>query len=286
MQFSRYIVGKNKTDKTLNVIKITIIVFTSFYLIGNFAPYYMGVDSLVYGVSAVNLANGSWGIENELLQETGSLEFVPHQWIKTVQNTAVPASNPGIIVIAAFFYLLAGYYGLFYLGPFFTILLLIFSERIATKLFGKFSGLVTLVLVSTSGIILIHGLWLYTDLVFSVFLILGCFYLIKFLQERRIRLIFLCSVFLATATFVRMSGVIFLPLEIFFVIGYFVFQNYSQTKKELNSRNTVLIIRQTFSKIRIKKLFKITALMFIPWLVFFSFSFSYDSYYYGDPLKQ
>jgi len=216
MQFSRYLVGKNKTDKTLNIIKIAIIVFTSFYLIGNFAPYYMGVDSLVYGVSAVNLANGTWGISNELLKETGLLEFVPHQWVKTVHNTAVPLGNPGIYGVAAFFYLLAGYYGLFYLGPIFTILLLIFSERIATKLFGKFTGLVTLVLVSTSGIILIHGLWLYTDLIFSVFFILGCFYLIKFLKERRTRLIFLCSVFFTISTFIRMNGLIFFAVGDFF----------------------------------------------------------------------
>jgi len=283
MQFSRYLVGKNKTDITLNVIKITIIVFTSIYLIGNFVPYYVGIDSLVYGASAVNLANGSWGISNELLKETGLWEFVPNQWVKTVHNTAVPMGNPGIYGIAAVFFLLGGYFGLFYLGPIFTILLLIFSERIATKLFGKFTGLITLVLVSTSGIILIHGLWLYTDLIFSVFFILGCFYLIKFLQERRAGLIFLCSVFLATSTFIRMSGLIFFPLEIFLVIGYFAFQNYRQTKKELNSRNTSFIIKQTFSKIRIKKLFKISALMLIPWVVFFLFLFSYNAYYFGDP---
>ena len=285
MQFSRYLVGKNKTDITLNVIKITIIVFTSIYLIGNFVPYYVGIDSLVYGASAVNLANGSWGISNELLKETGLWEFVPHQWVKTVHNTAVPLSNPGIIGIAAVFYLVAGYYGLFYFGPIFTILLLIFSERIATKLFGKFIGLVTLILVSTSGIILIHGLWLYTDIIFSVFFILGCFYLIKFLQERRTGLIFLCSVFFTISTFIRLNGLIFLPLEIFLVVGYFAFQNYTQTKKELNSNNTFIVIKRTLSNIRIKKFFKITALMLIPWLVFFSFFFSYNSYYFGDPFK-
>jgi len=283
MEISKYPLVKNKTTLTLNVIKISIIIFTSIYLIGNFAPYYVGSDSLVYGVSSVNLANGSWGFTNELLQETGLWEFVPHQWVKTVHNTAVPGGNPGLYGVATVFYLLGGYYGLFYLGPIFTILLLIFSERIATKLFGKFTGLVTLVLVSTSGIILIHGLWLYTDIIFSVFFILGCFYLIKFLRERRAGLIFLCSIFLATSFIFRMNAIIFLPLEIFLVVGYFAFQNLTQTKKELNSKNTAFIIKQTFSKIRIKKLFKITALMLIPWLVFFSFLFSYNSYYFGDP---
>ena len=158
MEISKYPLVKNKTTLALNVIKISIIIFTSIYLIGNFAPYHMGSDSLLYGISSVNLANGSWGISNELLQETGSIEFVPPQWVKTVQNTAVPLGNPGIYGVASFFYLLAGYSGLFYLGPIFTILLLIFSERIATKLFGRFTGLITLVLVSTSGIILVHGI--------------------------------------------------------------------------------------------------------------------------------
>ena len=56
------LLGKNEEVVTLNVIKIGIIVFIALFLLGNFFPYYLGADSLVYGISAINLANGSWEI--------------------------------------------------------------------------------------------------------------------------------------------------------------------------------------------------------------------------------
>jgi len=278
------LLGKNKPVLTINVIKIAIIVFIALFLLGNFGPYYWGADSLVYGISAINLANGSWEFTNELLQETGKYEFVPNQWVRTVQNTtAIPYSSVGIYGVSAFSYIVGGYSGLFYIGPIFTILLLIFSERIATNLFGRYVGLITLVIVSTSAIVFRIGPHLLTDNMFAVFIILGCFYLIKFLQERKIGLIFLCSVFFATSAFFRMNGIIFLPLEIFLVVGYFAFQNIKHSKKELNLENSTLITKQTFVKIRGKTFVKTTFLMLIPWLVFSLFLFSYNSYYYGDP---
>jgi len=252
--------------------------------LGNFFPYYWGADSLVYGISAINLANGSWEITNELLQETGKYEFVPNQWVRTVQNTtAIPYSSVGIYGVSAFSYIVGGYSGLFYIGPIFTILLLIFSERIATNLFGRYVGLITLVIVSTSAIVFRIGPKLLTDNMFTVFFILGCFYLIKFLQERKVGLIFLCSVFFATSTFFRMNGIIFLPLEIFLVVGYFAFQNLKHSKKELNLKNSTLIMKRTLVKIRGKIFVKTTFLILMPWLGFFLFLFSYNFYYYGDP---
>jgi len=283
MEFFTYLVGRSNAVLTINVIKIAIIVFVSIILLGHFLPFYAGADSLIYGMSAINLANGSWEYTNKLLQETGKYEFVPYQWVRTVQNTtAIPYSGVGIYGVSAVSYLIGGLYGLFYIVPIFTILFLIFSERIATNLFGRFVGLVTLVFVSTSGIILLRGEQLMTDIMFSVFFLLGSFYLLKFFRDRNDGLIFLCSVFFATSTFFRLPGLIFLPLEIFLVLSYFALQNLRHTKKELNFENGTLIIKQTFSKIRNKKFFKITALIMIPWLVFFLFWFSYNSYYYGE----
>ena len=278
------LLGKNEEVVTLNVIKIAIIVFIALFLLGNFFPYYWGADSLVYGISAINLANGSWEITNELLQETGKYEFVPNQWVRTVQNTtAIPYSSVGIYGVSAFSYIVGGYSGLFYIGPIFTILLLIFSDRIATNLFGRYVGLITLVIVSTSAIVFRIGPKLATDNMFAVFFILGCFYLIKFLQERKVGLIFLSSVFLATSAFFRISGIIFLPLELFLVVGYFAFQNFKHSKKELNLKNSTLIMKQIFVKIKGKTFVKTTFLILIPWLGFFLFLFSYNSYYLGDP---
>jgi len=282
MEFLTYLVGRSKAVLAINVIKIAIIVFVSLFLLGHFLPFYSGADSIIYGMSAISLANGSWEYTNKLLQETGKYEFVPYQWVRTVQNTtAIPYSGVGVYGVSAVSYIIGGYAGLFYIGPIFTILLLIFSERIATNLFGRFVGLVTLVVVATSRIILLHGNVLLTDIMFSVFFLLGCFYLLKFFRDRNYGLIFLCSVFFAVSTFFKLPGLIFLPVEIFLVLGYFALQNLRHTKKELNFKNGAVIIKQTFSKIRNKKFFKITALIMIPWLVFFLFWFSYNSYYYG-----
>ena len=157
---------KGTGSKTIiNIIKIAIIIFVSISLLGNFSPFYFGSDSLVYGLAAINIANGSWGITNELLQETGSWDFTPSQWIKTEHNTAIPGGALGIHGVSSAFYFIGGYAGLFYLGPIFTILLLIFSERIATKLFGSFVGFVSLVTISSSTIIFRFGLQLLTDII-------------------------------------------------------------------------------------------------------------------------
>jgi len=275
---------KGTSSKTiLNIIKIAIIIFVSISLLGNFSPFYFGVDSLVYGLAAVNIANGSWEISNELLQETGSWDFVPDQWVKTEHNTAIPGGALGIYAVSSAFYFIGGYAGLFYLGPIFTILLLIFSERIATKLFGSFVGFVSLVMLSSSIVIFRFGLQLLTDIILTLIFILGCFYLIKFLREKKEKFIFLSSVFFVLCALVRMTGIIFMPIEIFLVVGYFTYYNLRHTKSELNSNNT-LVIKKTFSKIATKNFLKITTSLLTPWVVFFLFLLSYNLYTYGDIL--
>ena len=66
----------------LDGIKITIIVFASFALLGNFIPYYIGNDTLVYAATAINLAGGSYGFTNELLKESDGVEFLPRVYAK------------------------------------------------------------------------------------------------------------------------------------------------------------------------------------------------------------
>jgi len=211
-------------------IKVIIIVLTSVYLIGNFIPFYNGHDALLYGHAAVSIANGEYGFTNEFMQKNPS-GFVPYQYVKTVHNTAIPVGGIGIYGLAAFSYLLGGYYGLFYLGPITGILFLIISERVITKLFGGFAGLATLIFLSTDIIILFAGLMLFTDSIFSLLLISGCFFLIKFLREKKEFLILLCSVFLTAATFFRYIGIIFFPIEILIVFSYFSFC-YINNRKE------------------------------------------------------
>ncbi len=275
--------NKIKTISVLDILKIIILIIVCFALIANFYPYYEGWDSFVYGISAISLSQGSFGITNELLLETGNNEFVPNHWTKTIHNTAVPIASPAILGLAAFSYLIGGYYGLFYVGPIFSIIFLIVSERVATKLFGGFVGLFTLVLLSTDLIFLSTGVQLLTDNIFSLFFILGCFFLIKFFQNEKINLVFFSTVFFVAAAFFRFNGIIFFPIEIILIAGYFGIKFLKNSKITINQEN---IYQNKISLLKSKKnLLKIIVLILIPWIIFFIFWFSFNDYYFGDPLK-
>jgi len=273
----------------LGVIKIVVITFVAFSLVAHFIPYYNLLDPLVYGFTAIGLTQGQYEITNELLEKTGDPVYIPTFYAKSVYGTAVPFASSGMVGISALAYLLGGYYGLFYLGPLFTILLLIISERVATKLFGSLVGLFTLVFVASSNLVYFFGLDLMTDSIFSVFFILGYFYLIKFFHEQRERLILLSTIFFVTSASVRFIGMSIFPTEILLILGYFIAQRFIVTKNEListnksSNSNLTLIIKHTFSQINRKKFLKISTIVLVPWLIYFSFWFSYNSYFYGDP---
>jgi len=228
---------KIKSISILDVIKIGIIIFVSFSLIANFNLYYNQIDTLIYGYTGISLTQGTYGITNELLEKTGDPTFIPLFYAKTVFGYAIPFASAGMTGISTFAYLLGGYYGLFYVGPIFTILLLIISERVATKWFGSFVGLLTLVFVSASAVIYFWGRALMTESIFSVFFILGCFYLIKFFHEKRERLILLSTIFFVASAFVRFIGMSIFPVEILLILGYFIAHRFRATKNELISSN-------------------------------------------------
>jgi len=280
---------KIKSISILDIIKIGIIIFVSFSLFANFIPYYNLIDSAIYGSEGIGLTQGTYGITNELFEKTGDPVHLPKFYAESIYGTAIPFASSGMVGISALAYLLGGYYGLFYLGPIFTILLLIVSERVATKWFGSFVGLLTLVFVSASGVIYFWGGYLMTDNIFSVFFILGCFYLIKFFREKRERLILLSTIFFVTSAFVRFIGMSIFPIEILLILGYFFAQKFRETKSDLISSNKLsntnltLVIKHTFSQINRKKVLKISIIVLVPWLVYFSFWFSYNNYYYGEP---
>jgi len=277
------LLGNNKTDLTLNVFKISLIFFIFFSLLGTIEPFYLGIDSYLYGINSINLAEGNWGFTNELLKETGSRDFVPVQWVKTIDNTAVPVGGPGIYAISAISYLIAGYYGLFYLGPIFTIALLIISERIATNLFGKYVGLVTLILLSSNATIFFMGQRLLIDNIFALFLILGCFFLAKFLQNRKEKLIIFSSVFFALSAAMKLTGMIFLPIGILLISGYLLISIIRLAKKEKSLNKNSTLNKIIFQKIKSKKFLRCGIFMFIPWIIFFLFMINYHAYYFGDP---
>ena len=260
--------------------KITIIGFVSIWLIGNFNPFYAGSDSKLYGVSAIDLANGEFGFTNELLQETGKWEFIPFQYVKTIQNTAIPIGSFGIYGLSSVAYYVAGLNGLFYLGPIMLIILLISSERIATNLFGRGAGLATLLLISTDFAILNSGLQLLFDITFSLFFIFGCFYLIKFLHKKKNLYIFLCSLFFSIATFFRLTGIIFFPIEISVVIGYVIITNTIFKHNKFIEKKAL----KNFKQILFAKNFFVTSTIFlIPWIIFSIFLLSFNAHFFGDP---
>ena len=113
---------KIRSISILDLIKIGIIIFVSYSLIANFIPYYHSIDSFVYGFTGIGLTEGTYGVTNELLEKTGDPIYVPLFYAKSVHGYAVPFVSSGMVGISALVYLLGGYYGLFYLGPIFTIL--------------------------------------------------------------------------------------------------------------------------------------------------------------------
>ena len=291
VSFQKYANGTNHEFPILDIAKILIIVFVSIALVANFKAFFLGADTLVYGIQAVNLANGSFGFTHELMQETGWSEFIPAQWVTTIHKTAIPTGGLGIYGLSTISYLIGGYYGLFYLGPIFTIALLIISERCATKFFGSVAGLVTLILLSSDMWLFFIGMQLLTGNIFSVFLILGCFSLIKFFHNNGGRYLLFASAFFATASFFRLNGIIFFPTELILVAGFFVFQTITQANKVQEAKNKTIFNKVSvfgklaFSKMWSKKTLKIGTFILIPWLVFFLSFFSYNAYYFGDPFS-
>jgi len=280
MDKEKYLTNR-KTLSVLKLIKISFIAFTSIFLILNFVPFYQGVDSYLYGVESVRIANGSFEYTNELLAKTGNELFLPGGWTQTINENAIPKSSIGIFGFSTLSYLLAGYFGLFYLSPIFTILLLITSERVATKLFGEFAGFITLIIVGTDSILLLVGLNLLTDNIFSLFFILGTFFLIKFFQTKKQSSIFLCSIFFVIATFVRINGIVAFPIEMV-LLGFFALQTIRIQNKNSKflSKDTP---KQILFKIKSYKFLRNSSLIFLPWLVFFIFWFGFNEYYFGDP---
>jgi len=215
-----------KKKYVIIIIKIAVISFFSFYLIDNPFPWYDGSDSTVYGISSIDLANGTYGFTNEFMQRFHGSPFVPYQWVSTIHDTAIPKIQPGIVGVGATAYLLAGPIGLYYIGPISAIFLFISVERIGTKLFGPIPGLVALIFFVTSVMVLWTGRVLGTDMIFSLFLILGFFYFVKFFNCSGGKNIFLASVFFSLSVVFRINGIVFFPIELISFSIFFIYATY------------------------------------------------------------
>jgi len=268
----------------LDILKISLIIFVAFSFVVQMIPYFVGADSYVYANTAINLANtGKYGLSNELLQETGLWEFVPYSYSITVHNVAVPMQSGlamhGLTTLA---YLLGGYYGLFYLTPIFSILLIIAVDRICINLFGRFVAFVAVILTGTSWIIFKMGVQLMSESIFTFFFIIGIFFLVKFFRNKDETLILLSSAFLVTSALIRPNGIIFFPVELFLVIGFLFLPIISKSHSNIKLKATSDSFYIYYKKNQ-KKILRIIFFMSVPWIFFFLFNAAYNSYQFGDP---
>lgn len=285
------LVGKNfssnkKLDLVISTAKISIIIFSAYSVTANFLPFFENGNPYFYGVNAVLFGKGQFSITNDLLQETGRPEFIPENWLMTEHGTAVPMSGTGLMVVGSLFYLIGGYYGLFYLSPIFYIILLIASERISSKLFGSYVGFVTLLIVSSSNLLFRNSIELLTESIFSLFFVIGVFYLIKFLKTKKNYCLLLSTVIFTLATWIKLNGLIALPLEIFVISMYFIFA-ISTEKKSLTDLNNPKIqnnSQQIIKKLKNKRLLKVFLIIIIPWSFFLISHIAYYEHNFGDPL--
>jgi hypothetical protein len=268
--------SKNIENSVL-LLKIIIISLAAIYLIGNFNPFYEGTDSFLYGNIAINFSNGVFSISNELLEETGKSQFVGTNWLKTVHGDAVPRAGVGFAAIASIFYSIFGYYALFYLGPITAVLLLVVSERISTKLFGKYCGLLTLMFVATNHLIFRNSLNLQTESMFALLFLVGTYFFITFFKTKKNNRLLLASCFFVFASFIKINGLAFLPVEIGIILLIFLIKYVSSRFKN----NKIYNSSKLFS-ITPKKGIKITSYILLPWIVFLVFWFSYYDYYFEE----
>jgi hypothetical protein len=245
-------------NNLVKITKIVIIVFISFSVLGHFIPFFEGSNSYHYGIASILLVEEGITKSNSFLEKYETDEFLVENWLRTDQNEMVPMSGNGLIALGGIAYLIGGYFSLYYLSPIFFIILLVVSERIATNLFGKYAGLITLILLSTSNLLFRNSIQFHTESLFCLLFVLGAYFLIKFGRTNQSYLILLASAFFAFSSIVRLSGIILFPIE-FFILTIFIINNYLKTKKIKNEENMQNINKKIIA----------LPLAIIPWVVFF-----------------
>ncbi len=221
----------NKLEKNLvKITKIVIIVFISFSVLGQFVPFFEGSNSYFYGIASILFVDEGLTVTNPFLEKYETNEFLIENWLRTNENEMTPMSGNGLIALGGIAYFFGGYFALYYLSPILFIILLIVSERIATKLFGKYAGLITLIILSASNLLFRNSIQLHTESLFCLLFILGTYFLIKFGRTNQTYLVLIASTMFAFSSTVRLTGIILLPIE-FFILSIFIINNRSKNKK-------------------------------------------------------
>ena len=221
----------NKLEKNLvKITKLVIIVFISFSVLGQFVPFFEGSNSYFYGMASILFIDEGLTVPNQFLEKYETNEFLIENWLRTNENEMTPMSGNGLIVLSGIAYFFGGYFALYYLSPILFIILLIVSERIATKLFGNYAGLITLILLSASNLLFRNSIQLHTESLFCLLFVLGIYFIIKFGRTNQTYLLLIASSMFVFSSTVRLSGIILLPIE-FFILGILIIKNPSKSKK-------------------------------------------------------
>lgn len=251
----KYAKNSNKLENSIiKIIKISIILFISFSILGQFVPFFEGSNSYFYGMASILFVEEGITKSNPFLEKYETNEFLIENWLRTDQNEMIPMSGNGLIVLGGIAYLFGGYFALYYLSPILFIILLIVSERTATKLFGKYAGLITLILLSASNLLFRNSIQLHTESLFCLLFVLGTYFLIKFGRTNQSHLILISSIFFAFSSTVRLSGIILFPIEII-ILSVFLVNNYFKNRKIKNKQS------------KTKNLISLS-LAIIPWMIF------------------
>jgi hypothetical protein len=268
----KLITNEKNNSLLVNTLKISILILMTIALLGFFNPFYEYPNNAkIYGYQSMVIASGNYEYQNKWLYETGYWEFVPAALVKTQHDTGIPNILPLFPAIGAFFYKIFGLPGLFYLNPIITILFLIISERVATKYFGKYVGLLTLIFLSTNEMTFWVGSSLLTSMIFSGFFMMGIYFILKYVRSKSYTHILLMSIFFTLSAFIRPNGIIFVPVGLLTIISFLIIENYFR--------------KNEFKKIQftIKNTGKTIFYGISPWLVFVIFMLSFNQYYFGDP---
>ena len=260
--------NSNKIEKkSIKIIKIIIILFISFSILGQFVPFFEGSNSYFYGIASVLFIEEGITKSNPFLEKHTTNEFLVENWLRTDQNEMIPMSGNGLILLGSIAYLFGGYFGLYYLSPILFIILIIVSERVASKLFGQYAGLITLILLSASNLLFRNSIQLHTETLFCLLFILGTYFLIKFGRTNQSQFILISSIFFAFSSTVRLSGIILFPIEMVILIA-FIANNYFKNKK---------------IKMKRSKNFVSISLAITPWIIFLLFFANMNTITTGDP---
>lgn len=260
-------------DRLIIISKISIIAFVFILTAGTFFPFYeYPNDSHVYGFQTIQIANGKYEYTNDFLQNSEDWQFVPGGLVKTQYNTAIPNILPLFPLLASGIYKLFGNIGLFYFNPILTLVFLIIIERTTTKIFNKYIGLLVLIFISVNEMTFWVGRGFLTSIIFSMFFILGVYFLNKFLKYKSNNFIIYSSVFFTLSCFIRPNGIIFVPIELTIILSWYFYEDFVQRKLKNTSKIDCLIKRC-----------KTLCFTITPWLVFVMFMIFFNTYYFGNP---